>query len=48
MASATRMAEELAVLPIWYAGEDPIMAGRNVITGGENIGFAGRDVPVAV
>ncbi len=45
-ASATRMAEELAVLPIWYAGEDPIMAGRNGIMGGENIGFVGSDVLV--
>ncbi|WP_298651449.1 hypothetical protein [uncultured Proteiniphilum sp.] len=29
-ASATRMAEELAVLPIWYAGEDEGIVGREI------------------
>ncbi len=33
-ASAIRMAEELAVLPIWYAGADAASAGKDGLVGG--------------
>lgn len=41
-ASATRIAEELAVLPIWYAGENLMMADENVIMAGEDTMIVGE------